>query len=145
MQPPGSTSAFSFCLNSVIFCRALVASLPLAKNALHSPTSTCNQRHPWVSLRLHGFKRVEFRKTLPFKSYGVKKPLCKCVRTHREPFSRSFGTNETQQLLEGQLVGREASYWCNRRETPRPTRGSDQRFKGSNSYMKPSWYVYKQK
>ena len=26
--------------------------------------------------------------------------------THREPFSRSFGTNETQQLREGQLVGR---------------------------------------
>ena len=28
------------------------------------------------------------------------------VRAHREPFSRSFGTNETQQLREGQLVGR---------------------------------------
>ena len=40
---------------------------------------------------------MEFRKNLPFKSYGV---------THREPFSRSFGTNETQQLREGQLVGR---------------------------------------
>ena len=30
----------------------------------------------------------------------------KQVRAHREPFSRSFGTNETQQLHEGQLVGR---------------------------------------
>ena len=49
---------------------------------------------------------MEFRKKLPFKSYGVKKPICKCFRTHREPFSRSFGTNETQQLREGQLVGR---------------------------------------
>ena len=38
---------------------------------------------------------MDFRKSLPFKSYGVKKP-----------FSRSFGTNETQQLREGQLVGR---------------------------------------
>ena len=36
----------------------------------------------------------------------MKKPICKCVRAHREPFSRSFGTNETQQLREGQLVGR---------------------------------------
>ena len=34
------------------------------------------------------------------------KANCKCVRDHREPFSRSFGTNETQQLREGQLVGR---------------------------------------
>ena len=64
---------------------------------------------------------MEFRKNLPFKSYGVKKPICKLVRAHRQPLSRSFGTNETQQLREGQLVGRivasEASYWCNRRET----------------------------
>ena len=49
---------------------------------------------------------MEFRKNLPYKSYGVKKPICKLVRTHREPFSRSFKTNETQQLREGQLVGR---------------------------------------
>ena len=28
------------------------------------------------------------------------------IRARREPFSRSFGTNETQQLREGQLVGR---------------------------------------
>ena len=28
------------------------------------------------------------------------------IRAHRERFSRSFGTNETQQLREGQLVGR---------------------------------------
>ena len=26
--------------------------------------------------------------------------------THRQPLLRSFGTNETQQLREGQLVGR---------------------------------------
>ena len=46
---------------------------------------------------------MEFRKNLPLKSYGVKKPICK---SHRQPLSRSFGTNETQQLREGQLVGR---------------------------------------
>ena len=28
------------------------------------------------------------------------------VGAHRQPLSRSFGTNETQQLREGQLVGR---------------------------------------
>ena len=33
----------------------------------------------------------------------MKKPICKLVRAQ---FSRSFGTNETQQLREGQLVGR---------------------------------------
>ena len=49
---------------------------------------------------------MEFRKNLPLKSYGVKKPICKCVEAHRQPLSRSFGTNETQQLREGQLVGR---------------------------------------
>ena len=40
---------------------------------------------------------------LPFESYGVNKPICKYVRAHRQPFSRSFGTNE---LREGQLGGR---------------------------------------
>ena len=28
------------------------------------------------------------------------------ITAHRQPLSRSFGTNETQQLREGQLVGR---------------------------------------
>ena len=49
---------------------------------------------------------MDFRKNLPFKSCGVKKLICKLVRARREPFSRSFGTNKTQQLREGQLVGR---------------------------------------
>ena len=44
-------------------------------------------------------------------------------KSHREPFSRSFGINETQQLYYtrratgGSNVASEASYWCNRRET----------------------------
>ena len=46
---------------------------------------------------------MDFRKNLPFKSYGVKKPR---VGAHREPFSRTFGTSEPQELLEGRLVGR---------------------------------------
>ena len=43
---------------------------------------------------------MDSRKNLQFKSYG------ELVRAHREPISRSFGINETQQLREGQLVGR---------------------------------------
>ena len=60
----------------------------------------------------------------------MKKPI---VRTHREPFSRSFGTNETQQLLEGQLVGQTllqrlatgATGVKQARYRRGPTRGSD--------------------
>ena len=52
-----------------------------------------------------GFQLVDFRKSLPFKSYGEKKPICKLVSS-REPFSRTFWTNETQELLEAQPVSR---------------------------------------
>ena len=76
---------------------------------------------------------MEFRKNLPFKSYGVKKPICKWVRAHRPPLSRSFGTDETQQLREGQLVGRMllqrlatgANGVKQARYRRRPTRGSE--------------------
>ena len=49
---------------------------------------------------------MDFRKNLPFKSYGVKKPICKLDRAHREPFSPTFGINGTQEQLERQLVSR---------------------------------------
>ena len=76
---------------------------------------------------------MEFRKNLPLRSYGVKKPICKCIRAHRQPLSRSFGTNETQQLREGQLVGRMmlqrlatgATDVKQARYRRRPTRGSE--------------------
>ena len=53
--------------------------------------------------------------------------------THRQPLSRSFGTNETQQLREGQLVGRMmlqrlatgATGVKQARYRRRPTRGSE--------------------
>ena len=48
----------------------------------------------------HSFQLVDFRKTLPFKSYGEKKAICKL---HRQPFSRTFWTYET---LEAQPVSR---------------------------------------
>ena len=92
---------------------------------------TCNQRRPWVSLRLYLILNVwNFEK--PFRS-RVMAPICKLVRTHREPFSRSFGTNETQQLREGQLVGRMFLQRLATGETGvkqaryrrRPTRGSE--------------------
>ena len=64
---------------------------------------------------------VVFRKNLPF------------VRAHRQPLSRSFGTDETQQLREGQLVGRMllqglatgATGVKQARYRRRPTRGSE--------------------
>ena len=60
--------------------------------------SACNQQH----LRHYflGLKLVEFRKTLPFKSYG------ELVIAFREPFSRTFWSNETHELLEAQPVSR---------------------------------------
>ena len=47
--------------------------------------------------------------------------------SYRERFSRSFGTNETQQLREGQLVGlqRLATGATGVRYRRRPTRGSE--------------------
>ena len=57
--------------------------------------SACNQWH----LRL-----VDFWKSLPFKSYGEKKPLCKLVIARRKSFLRTFWTNET--VLVAQPVNR---------------------------------------
>ena len=84
-------------------------------------------------------------KNLPFKSYGVKKPICKLVRAHREPFSRSFGTNETQQLREGQLVGRMllqrlatgATGVKQARYRQGPTRGSEALVRACAVYTQP--------
>ena len=107
-------------------------SVCLSVTALAASASayTCSQRYSGVYLRL---LCVDFRKNLPFKSYGVKKPICKLVRAHRQPLSRSFGTNETQQLREGQLVGRMllqrlatgATGVKQARYRRRPTRGSE--------------------
>ena len=46
---------------------------------------------------------MEFRKNLPL---WREKANMQMIGAHRQPLSRSFGTNETQQLREGQLVGR---------------------------------------
>ena len=42
---------------------------------------------------------------ISIKSYGEKKAICKLVIAHHEPFSRTFWTNETQELLQAQSVG----------------------------------------
>ena len=55
------------------------------------------------------------------------------IGAHRQPLSRSFGTNETQQLREGQLMGRMmlqrlatgATGVKQARYRRRPTRGSE--------------------
>ena len=83
--------------------------------AASASVETSNQRYPLVSLRLFlDFYSWNFEKTSVQKLWREKANM---QMTHRQPLSRSFGTNETQQLREGQLVGSEASYWCNRRET----------------------------
>ena len=77
-------------------CLSVYPSVPAL--AASASVETSKQRYSRVSLR---DLCVELRKNLPFKSYGVKKPIA----NHRQPLSRSFRTNETQQLPEGQLVG----------------------------------------
>ena len=68
---------------------------------------------------------MDFRKNLPFKSYSVKMPI---VRAHREPFSRTFGTNGGLQLPEAQLVrrmllqGQTTGATCVKQATKRDTR-----------------------
>ena len=94
-----------YCSRPVCVCVCVCVSVP----ALAASVSAYirNQRYSRVSLRRFlDFDLSILEKNLPLKSYAVKKPICKLVRAHREPFSRSFGTNETQQLREGQLVGR---------------------------------------
>ena len=69
---------------------------------------------------------MEFRRNLPFKSYGV-------IKQYANELERSFGTNETQQLREGQLVGlmllqrlaTDATGVKQARYRRRPTRGSE--------------------
>ena len=69
--------------------------------AASASVETSKQRYSRVSLRLF----LDFDSWI-FKSYGVKKAMCKLDSTYRELFSRSFRTNDTQHLREGQLVGR---------------------------------------
>ena len=103
-------------------CLSVYPSVP----AFAASASANNGTHGF----LLGFSCVEFRKNLPFKSYGVEKPICKCVGAHRQPLSRSFETNETQQLREGQLVGLQrlatgATGVKQARYRRKPTRGSE--------------------
>ena len=70
--------------------------------AASMPAYICNQRYSRGSLRLFlDFDSWIFEKNIPFKSYGMKKPICKFDRAHREPFSRTF---RTSRLQERQLV-----------------------------------------
>ena len=85
-------------------CVCVSVCLSVTALAATAFVSVCNQRHLRHSFRL--FLLVDIRKTLPLKSYGEKKPICKLVIAHREPFSRTFWTNETQELLEAQPVNR---------------------------------------
>ena len=65
------------------------------------------------------------------------------IGAHRQPLSRSFGTNETQQLREGQLVGRMllqmlatgATGMKQARYRRRPTRGSEALVRACAEYI----------
>ena len=89
---------------------------------------------------------MDFRKNF---SYSVKKPICKRVRAHRQPFSGSFGTNETQQLRERQLVGRMlpqrlatgATGVKLARYRRGPTRGSEALVRACAVYTQPAYSV----
>ena len=86
--------------------RGLLVSVYPSVPALAASASveTSKQRYSRVSLRLF----------LDYMCGVSKKPSVEKLwrekanmqMTHRQPLSRSFGTNETQQLREGQLVGR---------------------------------------
>ena len=83
-------------------CRLCLSVCPsVTALAASASVHTCNQRYSWVSLRLFWILTRGFFKNLPFKSYGVKKRICK----YRELFSCTFGINEGQNLPEAQLVG----------------------------------------
>ena len=97
----------SVCLYVCLSVTALAATFIPATNDTHG-----------FLLALLDFKRVEFRKTLPFKR---EKANMQMIRAHREPFSRSLGTNETQQLREGQLVGRMLLQRVNNHPSPSPS------------------------
>ena len=68
----------------------------------------------------------------------------------RQPLSRSFGTNETQQLREGQLVGRMmlqrlatgATGVKQARYRRRPTRGSEARMRSIYTTLVYIMYVH---
>ena len=61
----------------VTLCVCVYLSVPAL--AASASIGTSKQRYSRVSLRLFldPYICVEFRKNLPFKSYGVKKPICK--------------------------------------------------------------------
>ena len=75
-----------------------------------SKTDRTSKKHSLVTLGAHA------QQYLLCVCYGEKKPICKLVIAHREPFSRTFMTNETQELLEAQPVSLQtlATYRCSR-------------------------------
>ena len=62
---------------------------------------------------------MEFRKNLPFESYGVKKPIANELEltVAFAQFRDRRNTAATRRTTGGSNVASEASYWCKRRET----------------------------
>ena len=63
---------------------------------------------------------MDFRQSIPFKSYGVKKPSANELELAASRFRAVSGPTKhtaTWRATGGSNVSSEASYWCNRRET----------------------------
>ena len=90
------------CARVYCVCLSVYPSVPAL--AASASVETSKQRYSRVSLRLFlDIYMWSFEKTFRSKVMAWKSQL---QMSHRQPLSRSFGTNETQQLREGQLVGR---------------------------------------
>ena len=63
------------CARVTVVCLSVYPSVPAL--AASASVEISKQRYSRVSLVFLGFICVEFRKNLPFKSYGVEKPICK--------------------------------------------------------------------
>ena len=86
-----------YSLSRVSVCVCVCLSVPAL--AASASVETSKQRYSRVSLRL----MCGVSKKPSVQKLWREKANMQC---HRLPLSRSFGTNETQQLREGQLVGR---------------------------------------
>ena len=119
---------------SCLVCLSVYPSVPAL--AASASVEISKQRYSRVSLRLFLDSYVwSFEKTFRSKVMAWKSQYA----NELEPLSRSFGTDETQQLHEGQLVGRMLlqrlhSYWCNRREQARYRRRPEAGLLARHSY-----------
>ena len=101
IHSPSARMREDYCSRPVCVSVCLSVCLSVPALAASASIETSNQQYPLVSLRL--FLDLD---SWIFEKTSVQKLWREKVRAHRQPLSRSFGTDETQQLRKGQLVGR---------------------------------------